>query len=75
MPPHLPTVPRAFLNQAPQNILTAIEIGPLVLDMQCWYSNLMLFREKDIYYLESCIGGTVNRGYFAQKSYIFLNNS
>ena len=32
----------------------------LVLDMQCWYSYLMLFKEKDIYDLESCIGVALN---------------
>ena len=58
--PHLHTDPDAFLNRAPQNILISIEIEPLVLDMQCWYSYLMLFREEDIYDLESCTRITLN---------------
>ena len=58
--PNLPTAPGAFLNRAPQNILISIEIEPLVLDTQCWYSCLMLFRVEDIYDLESCIGVTLN---------------
>ena len=49
-----------FLNRAPKIILLSIKIEPLVLDMQCWYSYLLLFREKDIYDLESCIGVTLN---------------
>ena len=58
--PHLHIAPGAFLNRAPKIILISIEIQPLVLDMQCWYSYLMLFREEDIYDLESCIGVTLN---------------
>ena len=58
--PHLPTAPGAFLNRAPQTILILIGIESLVLDMQCFYSYLMLFREKDIYDLESCIRVTLN---------------
>ena len=54
--PHLHTAPKAFLNRTPKIILMSIEIEPLVLDMQCCYSYLMLFREEDIYDLESCIG-------------------
>ena len=57
---HLPSAPGAFLNRAPQNILILIEIEPLVLDMQCWYSYLTLFTEEDIYDLENCIGVTLN---------------
>ena len=37
----------------PQNILLLIEIEPLVLDMRCSYSLLMIFREEDTYDLES----------------------
>ena len=57
---HLHIVPGAFLNRAPQNTLMLIEIKSLVLDMQCWYSYLMLFGEEDIYDLESCIRITLN---------------
>ena len=53
--PHLPTAPGAFLNCTSQNILILIEIEPLELDMQCWYSYLMLFGEGDIHDLENCI--------------------
>ena len=49
-----------FFNCTPQNTLILIEIEPLVLDMQCWYSYLMLFREEDIYDLESCNRVTLN---------------
>ena len=58
--PHLHTAPRAFLICIPPNILISIEIDPLMLDMQCWYSYLMLFREKDIHDLESCIRITLS---------------
>ena len=57
---YLHTALGLFLNQAPQNMLILIEIEPLALDMQCWYSYLMLFREEDIYNLESCIRVTSN---------------
>ena len=58
--PYLPTAPGAFLNRAPKIILISIEIEPLVLDIQCWYSYLMLFTEEDIYDLKSCIRVTLN---------------
>ena len=57
---HSPTAPGAVFNRVLQNILISIEIEPLVLDMQYWYSYLMLVGEEDIYDLESCIGVTLN---------------
>ena len=53
--PRLHTAPEVFLNRVPQNILISIEIEPLVLAMQCWYSYIMLSGDEDIYDLESCI--------------------
>ena len=57
---HSPTALGAFLNHASQKILLSIEIEPLVVDVQCWWSYLMLFREEDIFDLESCTGVTLN---------------
>ena len=53
--PHLHAAHGAFLDCAPKNILILIEIEPLVLDIQCCYSYVMLFREEDIYDHEHCI--------------------
>ena len=70
--------PGLFLNRAPPNILISIEIELLVLDMQCWYLFIfMLFREKGIYDLESCIRVTSNFLVFCNllkktKNYIIL---
>ena len=57
---HSPTAPGAVFNRVPQNILISIKIEPLVLDVQYWYSYLMLVREEDIYDIQSCIGVTLN---------------
>ena len=45
--PRLDTAPWAFLYRAPSNLRILIKLVLLVLDMQCWYSFLLFFREED----------------------------
>ena len=45
--PRLDTAPGAFLNRAPSNLRMLIKLVLLVLDMQCCYSFVLFFGEKD----------------------------
>jgi len=49
--PHLDPAPTAFLFQFPPNMLSSIDLVIIEIDMSCWYSFSLFFREKDRYTL------------------------